>query len=210
MAWVTLIIHNNVNNNIHVYMNNQLLPPGMLETYRVTDLEQVRLLADPLKLRIIQCFAAAPKTTRDVADQLGENLTRLYRHVDALLDAGLIEITSERQKRGTVERTFQAIAQRFEVDHSLFAVDGGNQAVRDIFRAGEEEMMAALDEADAALEPLCMRLQIKASPEQLRELRGRLEEWLDSVQACEDRTSDDATATAGALIAFYAMPEKRS
>lgn len=182
----------------------------MLETYRVTDLEQVRLLADPLKLRIIQAFAEGPKTTRDVADQLGENLTRLYRHVDALLDAGLIEITAEQQKRGTVERTFRAIAQRYEVDRSLFAVDGGNQAVRDIFRAGEEEMMAALDEADDELEPLCMRLQIKGSPEQLRQLRDKLEEWLESAQESDGEKCDDATATAGALVAFYAVPETRS
>lgn len=182
----------------------------MLETYRVTDLEQVRLLADPLKLRIIQCFAEGPKTTREVADQLGENLTRLYRHVDALLDAGLIEITAERQKRGAIERTFRAIAQRYEVDRSLFAVDGGNQAVRDIFRAGEEEMMAALDEADDALEPLCMRLQLKGTPEQLRRLRDGLEEWLDLAQASDGGTCDDDNASAGALVAFYAIPETRS
>lgn len=175
----------------------------MLETYRVTDLEQVRLLADPLKLRIIQSLAESPKTTRDVASQLGENLTRLYRHVDALLDAGLIEITSERKKRGTVERTFQAIAQRFEVDHSLFAHDGGNEAVRDIFRAGEDELMVALDDANEELEPLCMRLQIKASPEHLRQLRSRLEEWLASAQESDSAQSEEGMATAGALIAFY-------
>lgn len=182
----------------------------MLETYRVTDLQQVRLLADPLKLRIIQCFAEGPKTTREVADQLGENLTRLYRHVDALLDAGLIEITAERQKRGAVERTFRAIAQRYEVDRSLFAVDAGNQAVRDIFRAGEDELMAALDEADDEFEPLCMRLRIKASPEQLRQLRDGLEDWLASAQESDAGEKDDATATAGALIAFYTIPETRS
>ena len=182
----------------------------MQETYHVTDLEQVRLLADPLKLRIIQCFAEGPKTTRDVAGQLGENLTRLYRHVDALLDAGLIEITAEQQKRGAVERTFRAIAQRYEVDRSLFAVDGGNQAVREIFRAGEDELMAALDAADAELEPLCMRLQIKASPEQLRQLRDRLEDWLDAAQASDTCESEKATAAAGVLVAFYSVPESRS
>ena len=179
----------------------------MPETYHVTDLEQVRLLADPLKLRIIQSFAEAPKTTRDVASQLGENLPRLYRHVDALLDAGLIEIVAERQKRGTVERTFRAIAQRYEVDRSLFAVQGGNKAVRDIFRAGEDEMMAALDEVHDDLEPLCMRLRIKASPEQLRGLRTRLEEWLASAQETEGAQRDERVATAGALIAFYPVDE---
>jgi DNA-binding transcriptional ArsR family regulator len=174
----------------------------MLETYRVTNLEQVRLLADPLKLRIIRSFAEGPKTTREVADQLGENLTRLYRHVDALFDAGLIEITSERKKRGTVERTFQAIAQRFEVDQALFADQDGDRAMREHFRVAEDEMVAALNAADGDLEPLCMRLQLAASPEKLRQLRAMLEDWLESAQALDEATEDDPT-TAGALIVFY-------
>lgn len=175
----------------------------MLETYRVTDLEQVRLLADPLKLRIIQSFAEGPKTTRDVASQLGENLTRLYRHVDALLDAGLIEVTHEEQKRGTIERTFEAVARRFEVDHDLFTGDG-DDAVRDLLRAGEEEILAALASAGRADDPLIMRLRIKASPEQLRSLRQALEDWVGSAQALHG-TADDEVAEAGALIAFYGI-----
>jgi DNA-binding transcriptional ArsR family regulator len=179
----------------------------MLETYRVTDLEQVRILADPLKLKIIQSLADGPKTTREIANVLGENLTRLYRHVDALLDAGLIEITSERKKRGTVERTFQAIAQRFEVDHTLFTDDVGNEAVRELFRVGEDEMMAALAAGRSDIDPLCMRLHVKAGPEQLRRLRAMLEDWLESAQECGEPEDDDVTRTAGALIAFYPISQ---
>lgn len=175
----------------------------MLETYRVNDLEQVRLLADPLKLKIIQSLAEGPKTTRELADLLGENQTRLYRHVDALLDAGLIEIVSERKKRGTVERTFKAIAQRFEVDQALFAENAGDEAVRELIRAGENELVAALAAGDGNFEPLCMRLHFRASPEQLRQLRAALEDWLESAQALDDATADDASEKAGALIAFY-------
>lgn len=177
----------------------------MLESYRITDLEQVRILADPLKLRILRSLAEGPKTTRVVARELGENLTRLYRHVDALRESGLIELISERRKRGTVERTFQAIAQRFEVEQSLFATDDGNEAIRALFRAGEDEMMNALGMAEGDMEPLCMRLQIEASPEQLERLRTLLEEWLESAQTLEE--PGEETAKAGALIAFYPLSQ---
>ena len=176
----------------------------MPDTYRVSDLEQLRLLADPLKLRIVQALAEGPKTTGEVAAAIGENLTRLYRHVDALLDAGLIEITKEEKKRGTVERTYRAVACRFEVDHALFTSnDHGNAAIRDLLRAGEEEILEALSGAGRTDEPLLMRLRIKGSPEQIRSLRNALDDWLESAQALHDSSNDGETEEAGAMIAFY-------
>jgi DNA-binding transcriptional ArsR family regulator len=182
----------------------------MLETYRVSDLDQLRLLADPLKLRIIQAFAAGPRTTSQVAESLGENLTRLYRHVDALLAAGLIEVVAEKRKRGTVERSFKAVARRFEVDHALFTRDDALAATaREILRSGEEELLGALAAASDENEPLFMRLRMKGNPEQIRGLRRALEDWLASAEAAdasgEDETGDDSIE-AGALIAFYVMP----
>lgn len=174
----------------------------MRATCLISDLAQVRLLADPLKLKLIQAFAESPKTVRDVATELDENLTRLYRHVDALLEAGLIEITREEKKRGTVERTFQAVARRFEVEHSLFAGDdGGNDAMREFLRTGEEELLAALAKGDR--DPLAMRLRIRASPRQLTALRTALEEWLASAEALAESGKDDDTEEAGVLVAFY-------
>lgn len=175
----------------------------MLETFKISDLEQLRLLSDPLKLRLLQAFAEGPKTTREVADSLDENLTRLYRHVDALLDAGLIEITKEQPKRGTVERTFRAIARRFEVDRELFgASDDGNEAIRKLLRAGEDELVHALENTDEGDEPIFLRLRIKGSTAQLAELRRLLEIWVETAEAF-DEDDDEASAEAGALIAFY-------
>jgi DNA-binding transcriptional ArsR family regulator len=186
----------------------------MLETYRVSDLDQLRLLADPLKLRIIQAFAAGPRTTSQVAESLGENLTRLYRHVDALLAAGLIEVVGEKKKRGTVERSFKAVARRFEVDHALFTRDDALAATaRDILRAGEEELLGALAAASADHEPpLAMRLHMQGSPERIRSLRRALEDWLESAQEADASDGDlpADSVEAGALIAFYVLPPARS
>jgi DNA-binding transcriptional ArsR family regulator len=186
----------------------------MLETYRVSNLDQLRLLADPLKLRIIQAFAAGPRTTGQVAESLGENLTRLYRHVDALLAAGLIEVTEERKKRGTVERSFQAVARHFEVDHALFTSGDSAMATgREILRASEEEILGALAAASAENEPLFMRLRMKGNPEQILSLRRALEDWLKTAEeadASADAESGDDAVEAGALIAFYVVPPATS
>ena len=179
----------------------------MQEIYKIKHLEQIRLLSDPLKLQLLQAFAEDPKTTKQVATQLGESITKLYRHVDALFGAGLLEITGEKQKRGTIERTFRAIAQRFEADHSLFSEDGsgdGINAARDILRAVEDEIVDVLANAkpDEEEEALLARLRCKRSPEQIEDLRKTLVDWIDSTQQ-ESEEDTENTQEFGALIAFY-------
>ena len=61
-----------------------------MKTHYVKDLEQARLLTDPFKLKLLEQFAAEPRTTKQVADHLGEKAPKLYRHVDALATAGLL------------------------------------------------------------------------------------------------------------------------
>ena len=67
----------------------------MKDTHRISDLSDLKLLSDPLKLSLLQAFAEGPRTTRQVADDLGEKVTKLYRHVDALHEAGLLEVVAE-------------------------------------------------------------------------------------------------------------------
>lgn len=68
-----------------------------MENFIIKDIEQIRLLSDPFKLQLIQAFAEGDKTTKQVAADLGESVTKLYRHVDALHGAGLLVITGEKQ-----------------------------------------------------------------------------------------------------------------
>ena len=76
-----------------------------MDTYVVKRLDQAKLLTDPFKLKLLEQFGGSPVTTKQVADQMGEKAPRLYRHVDALFDAGLLKLVEEKPKRGTVERT---------------------------------------------------------------------------------------------------------
>src|SRR3954471_20831047 len=66
----------------------------------------LRALAHPLRLRMMELFAESAKTTKQVADILGEPPTRLYHHVAALERAGLLELRETRKNRGTVEKWY--------------------------------------------------------------------------------------------------------
>ena len=179
----------------------------MKEVHTIKDLEHMRLLTDPLKLRLIQAFAEKGRTTKQVAAELGESVTKLYRHVDALHEAGLLVIEEEKQKRGTIERTFRAVAERFEADHSLFADDAGEEgagAIRDMLRGAEAEILDTIANADddSDQKAIVMRLRGKVSPERVEELQQSLSEWIESMQEAMDCESEDAEEFGG-LIAFY-------
>src|SRR5215831_19283708 len=75
---------------------------------------ELRALAHPLRLRLVELFAEAPRTTKQIADLLGEPPTRLYHHVAALERAGLLRLKETRQNRGTVEKWYEAIARSFD------------------------------------------------------------------------------------------------
>jgi DNA-binding transcriptional ArsR family regulator len=88
--------------------------------FAVTTPNQLRSLAVPLRLKILRCLSERAMTTKQVAVELNETATKLYHHVDALADAGLIVLVRETPKRGTTERYYRAVAHSFRADEECF------------------------------------------------------------------------------------------
>jgi DNA-binding transcriptional ArsR family regulator len=88
----------------------------------------LRALAHPLRLRMMELFAESPKTTKQVADLLGEPPTRLYHHVAALERAGLLVLKETRQNRGAVEKWYAGVAQ--QIQDSPRSTDGTQSRLR--------------------------------------------------------------------------------
>lgn len=60
----------------------------------------------PVRLRIIQQLGGRHRTTSQLRDALPDVAqATLYRHVAALLDAGIVAVVDERRSRGAIERT---------------------------------------------------------------------------------------------------------
>jgi len=188
-----------------------------MSTYVVKSIEQAKLLTDPFKTKLLERFAGKPVTTKQVADLMGEKAPRLYRHVDALFAAGLLELVEERPKRGTVERYYRTVASRFDVDPHLFSRKSGqhNETVdmmHTLFRETEADLLHLFEQpeesfADATDRPLVMRVSIRRNRKEIVRLREKLEEWLTECQALAetDEHCDDDLAYAG-LLTFYPLP----
>lgn len=185
-------------------------------TYIVKRLEQAKLLADPFKLKLLERFAVNPATTKQVADRMGEKAPRLYRHVDALVEEGLLELVEEKPKRGTIERYYRTVADRFEIHPDLFiASDEGDADARDMIRSllrdTESDLVKIFDAYKAAGSspnenelPIVMRIAVRGTSEEIQDLRKKLEDWhKESSQACGEREDSNDLESWSGLIAFY-------
>lgn len=64
------------------------------------------ILLHPVRLRIVLAIAGRTRTTAEIREDLGDVPTAtLYRHVNRLIDAGVLEVVAEQPVRGGSERT---------------------------------------------------------------------------------------------------------
>src|SRR6266852_44352 len=90
--------------------------------YQITKLETVRVLADPLRLRLIEAMAAQldhPWSVKELARALAEPPTKLYYHVNMLEEHGLLVVTGSQLVSGILEKRYQLIAASIGVDRAL-------------------------------------------------------------------------------------------
>lgn len=69
---------------------------------------RAEILLHPARMRVLQVVSATgPCTARQIADVLDDIPgTSLYRHLGLLVEAGLLDVVSERPVRGAVEKTY--------------------------------------------------------------------------------------------------------
>lgn len=104
----------------------------------IDTINQLKALANPLRMQLLEQFAIKPTTTKQVAVALGLQPTRLYHHVAKLENAGLIKLVNTKRIRGTTEKYFLAEATSLKVDRSAFP-KGSAELVGNLLEAGVVE-----------------------------------------------------------------------
>lgn len=69
---------------------------------------QYSAMAHPLRRKILEVTAAEAIPAREIAKRLSVSATRLYRHIEQLLEAGLLEVSGEEKTRGLMTRSFRS------------------------------------------------------------------------------------------------------
>jgi len=181
----------------------------MTEIYMLRELEQVKAMADPLRMRILNVLCHTSMTTKQVAEFLGENVNKLYHHIEALESVGLIKLVRTKQNRGTMEKYFQAVAEHFTLSPNLFDVQLKTSTAKD---ATEVMISTALQDTLHEIKNGLSKRHIKPKDKffhrsrlhitkaQAAVLHAQLQTWLNACKAADNESGELAY---GVTVGFY-------
>jgi DNA-binding transcriptional ArsR family regulator len=126
----------------------------------VSDVETLRVLSDPLRLAMVNLImrggdAAPVWTAKELAKELGEPKTKLYRHLRQLLAARLIQVSGTRLVSGIVEHQYRAGQLSLRIDEAFL---GGSTPVDDTLLALRAVLDNSRDELFEAVRAGTVRL----------------------------------------------------
>jgi DNA-binding transcriptional ArsR family regulator len=118
------------------------------EEFVVDDLDTLKVLADPLRLRIRELMQE-PTTVKQVAAVLELPPTKLYYHINLLEKHGLIVLVDTRVVSGIIEKHYQVSAQNVRVAKHLLSGGDGNPeglsiAIKTFFETARDDLQQAV------------------------------------------------------------------
>lgn len=97
------------------------------DVFIIDDLETLRLLAHPTRAAIVELLVE-PRTVTQLASTLDVPRTRLYHHIELLVEKGLIRAVEERRVGALTERVYAATASEYRTGARL--LKSGDEAER--------------------------------------------------------------------------------
>ncbi len=102
----------------------------MQEVLYIEDVDQAAALLKPQRIELLKLLDR-PRTCLALGTIVGETPQKVYYHIKALQNAGLVELVGERRVRGTVEGSYQARARSYWLASDLVGQIGGAASAQD-------------------------------------------------------------------------------
>jgi DNA-binding transcriptional ArsR family regulator len=124
----------------------------------IADLKTLKVLSDPLRLRIRELMTD-PTTVKQVAAVLNIPATKLYYHIDQLEKHGLIVLVDTRIVSGIIEKHYQISARQVRVARQLLSPEaqdadkgGLSLTLKGLFQDTQEDLIASIHEGTVSLD----------------------------------------------------------
>jgi DNA-binding transcriptional ArsR family regulator len=165
------------------------------EVYNLTTVEQVRVMADELRQRILEELRDEPRTVTQVGEILELAPSKVHYHVRELERVGLVNLVATREKGGILEKYYRSVARSFWVPRELF-----QHAPREDFLSAIKDI---LDECVEGVTSALLRLSRREELGPERHLvLGREHLWMT------EQDFDDFRAGLNALVEKYQAPKQ--
>jgi DNA-binding transcriptional ArsR family regulator len=119
----------------------------------IADLELLKVIADPLRLRILELTVEHPRTVKQIAATLSIPATKLYYHINTLEGSGLLKVAGTRLVSGILEKQYRAAAMSFRFARSLLspASAGFDQALEVMLKSMTDLAISDTDDIRQAI-----------------------------------------------------------
>jgi DNA-binding transcriptional ArsR family regulator len=196
-------------------MSDQYPKPD--EEFIIGDLDTLKVMADPLRLQILDTMTERVCTVKQIAADLNIPPTKLYYHFKQLEEHGLIRVVDTRLVSGIVEKLYQATAYSYRVEKGLLSpgTPEGDKQVRQVLAALFEDVrddilnsvaagIVKLTKSEPGQKPdphdlVLGRSISRLSPEKARDFYARLKELVREFGDEED----DGQQAYTLVIALY-------
>ncbi|HEX6386512.1 MAG TPA: helix-turn-helix domain-containing protein [Anaerolineae bacterium] len=188
------------------------------QEFVISDLDTLRVIADPLRNQILEALIMETLTVKQVADRLGLSSSKLYYHVNLLEKHGLIQVVDTRMVANIQEKYYHAVATSYRVEESLlsFKTDEGKATIDTIIAATldatKEDVLRSLEARTFALQrgapeqprrAILVRQTSRIPESQAAEFGERLNQLLADFDAANDEETAEPRQTYALAVAFY-------
>jgi len=187
-----------------------------LASILVSDAEALKLLADPLRSRMLDLLRARVQTAKELAQTLNLSPKKLYYHLKLLEERGLIRVVGTRIVSGIIEKSYRATAYLFLFDDDVFRssdsvespLPSGLQAVFETTRIQLEQSVAdgtveLHENAEVLRRLLWMWGLQRLSRQQAQEFYSRFEQLIGEFQSSQPEPNADGDQAFRLFIALF-------
>ncbi|MEU9130150.1 helix-turn-helix domain-containing protein [Kitasatospora sp. NPDC048540] len=189
----------------------------------VKDVQTLKALADPVRLAILNALYKRDPgalSVKEIATELGDTPTKLYRHIKQLEQADLIMVAETRLVSGIVESRYRTAQRSLRLSPEVFASGSSERpealaallAAMDMIRSDFQNKYLSQE-----LEPIFApdgtpryskfsHFGMRIRPERLVRLRNQLGGILDELAQEGDCTDEDAVDVTLFTLLYAARP----
>jgi DNA-binding transcriptional regulator GbsR (MarR family) len=85
------------------------------EVYYLTTIEQIRAVADPLRLRLVEALTREALTVTQLGERVGESPAKVHYHVRELERISVVRLVETRERGGILEKYYRAVAKSLQM-----------------------------------------------------------------------------------------------
>jgi DNA-binding transcriptional ArsR family regulator len=174
----------------------------MQEIYHIREIEQLKVISDPLRIKILWEIIDEAKTGKMVADLLEAPAPKIHYHLKEMERVGLLKVERTEEKNGIIQKFYRPVAQSFSIAEIL---PDQRHAVKDeLSDALKENILVSLDKTKTLIRKLDPEIlsnsesplkfgyrHVKLSPDQVNKLHSKAKELSEMISEFKQNESED-------------------